>query len=60
MDERPLTVTAAELHEDGCTLQLTIDDMQPTWCMSIRYDLKAENGAPVVGQIHNTVHQLGE
>jgi putative heme-binding domain-containing protein len=58
-DERELRVAAASLSADGCNLTLNLPDIQPTWCMSIEYRLKAADGTPVVGEIDNTIHHLG-
>jgi hypothetical protein len=53
-------VTAAALSSDGKSVTLTIADLQPTWCMEIRYALESPEGAPVAGVIHNTIHRLGD
>ena len=44
----------------GTTLALDIDDLRPTWCMEIKYELRSADGKPVVGVIHNTVHELAD
>ncbi len=59
-DERPLTVSNVELSQDGRTLELNVEDLKPTWCMEIRYDLQSAAGDPIRGRIHNTIHQLPE
>jgi hypothetical protein len=59
-DEKPSPVTGAHLSADGKTIVLAIAGMKPTWCMEIRYVVKAANGQTVEGVIHNTVHRLGE
>jgi hypothetical protein len=59
-DERQLKVRGATLSNDGKTLILEIPEISPTWCMEIKYDLRAADGKPVVGTIHNTIHALGE
>ena len=59
-DEKPAKVTAATLSADGKTVTLEIADMKPTWSMEIKYNIKAPDGAPVQGFLHNTVHRLGE
>ncbi len=58
--ENPAAVTAAKLSPDGKTVTLQIEDLKPTWCMEIKYAIKAANGETVRGTIHNTVHKLGE
>ncbi|MBS0265076.1 MAG: c-type cytochrome [Planctomycetes bacterium] len=59
-NEHPLPVTAATLSEDGLTLSLKIPELQPTWCMEIKYSLRSATGTPVNGVIHNTIHQLDD
>lgn len=59
INEHPLQVTAATLSPDGKTVSLRIPNIQPTWCMEIRYRLKSPDGNPVERVIHNTVHRLG-
>jgi hypothetical protein len=59
-DEHELTIRTAKLSENGKTVTLEIPDIQPTWCMEIKYDLQAENGQPVSGVIHNTIHNLAD
>jgi hypothetical protein len=58
-NEHALKVTAARLAADGRTIELTIPQLAPTWCMEITYDLKSKDGRPVAGKIHNTIHKLG-
>jgi putative heme-binding domain-containing protein len=59
-NEHPLKVTAARLHKDGKTIDLTIPDLKPTWCIEIRYSLRNSEGEPVRGMIHGTIHKLPE
>jgi hypothetical protein len=59
-DEKTLEVAAARLSDDRRTVTLELPELQPTWCMSIDYRLAGATGEPVVGLIHNTIHQLGE
>jgi putative heme-binding domain-containing protein len=58
-DEHELRVASASLSADGRNLVLRQPEIRPTWCMSIEYRLKAADGAPVVGEINNTIHYLG-
>ena len=53
-NERELNVTRAT--SDGQTVRLTIPELEPTWGMEIRYQLKTESGRSVSGTIHNTIH----
>jgi hypothetical protein len=57
-DERRLDVAAARLSEDGRSVELEIPQIQPTWCMEIKYSLRAADGDYVEGKIHNTIHDL--
>jgi putative heme-binding domain-containing protein len=57
-NERPLPVAGASLADDGRTLTLKLPGLAPTRGMEIRYDLRAADGRPVAGTIHNTIHRL--
>lgn len=57
-NERSLKVKSARLELDGHTIWLEIPDIEPTWCMEIRYTLRTKTGELVNGTIHNTVHRL--
>ena len=59
-DEHSIKVVAARLSEDNKTVLLEIPEIKPTWCMEIKYAIKAPGGTKIIGTIHNTVHQLGE
>lgn len=56
-DEKQLAVRGTTLSSDGRTLEIDLSDLQPTWCMEIRYSLKSTDGRLVEGTIHNTIHQ---
>jgi len=57
-NERQLKVTKATL--DGRRLTLEVPEIEPTWCMEIRYQLKTADGKDLSGVIHNTIHNLTE
>jgi len=57
-NERPLQVTAARLEDSGRTVVLELPELRPTWGMEIRWQLKAADGTPIEGRVHNTVHEL--
>jgi hypothetical protein len=59
INEREHKIRAARLSENGRTLALEIGDFVPTPCYELRYDLRARDGAPVAGELHGTIHQLG-
>lgn len=58
--EKRLVVEDAMLSSNGRDVTLRIADLRPTWCMEIGYALRSANGMPVLGNIHNTIHRLGE
>lgn len=57
-DERYLEVRNVSVTDDGHSVFLQVDGLEPTWCMEIAYELKSANGDPVRGVIHNTIHEL--
>lgn len=59
-DEKSLEIRGAKLSADSKTLSLDIADLQPTWCMEIRFALRSATGRPVQGTIHNTIHALAD
>ncbi|HUY87966.1 MAG TPA: DUF6797 domain-containing protein [Pirellulales bacterium] len=56
--EHELAVASASLTPDNRGVFLELRDIAPTWCMAIDYRLKASDGTPAVGQVHNTIHRL--
>lgn len=59
-NEQTLQVSKAELQSDKKTIFLTIPEIQPTWVMEIKYQLKDADGKSWEGLVQNTIHQLGE
>jgi putative heme-binding domain-containing protein len=59
-DEKAAAVKAARLSEDGKTVFLAVADLEPTWCMEIRYSLQSADGKRIDGVLHNTIHHLPE
>ncbi|MCC5939204.1 MAG: c-type cytochrome [Lunatimonas sp.] len=57
---KELSVSKAELMEDGKTLKLYLPEIQPTWVMEIDFTLLNDRGSEVKGLIQNTIHTLGE
>ena len=47
---------SATLSEDGKTVTLKIDNLQPVMQMKIAYNLKAADGAKVQNAIYNTIN----
>lgn len=60
VNETEMTVRRAAPSADGKTITIEIADLQPTWCMEIRYEFRAADGTPVRGVIHNTIHAVAE
>ncbi len=56
--ERNLRVKSAQLSQDGKQVRIELDELEPTWGMSIDFDFRSAAGQPVTGLIHNTIHRL--
>ncbi len=59
-NEKELDIKQVTLHADGRTVTIELPQIQPTWCMEIRYALEGVQGEPIRGVIHNTIHALGD
>ncbi|MDA1049763.1 MAG: c-type cytochrome [Planctomycetota bacterium] len=59
-NEHEVSVSEATPSADGKGVFLSIPDLAPTWCMEIKYSLKGQQGQPIEGSIHNTIHFLGD
>jgi hypothetical protein len=59
-DQKAAKVSAAHVSADGQSVELEIVDLMPTWCMEIKYKIRAANGVAVNGTVHNTIHRLAE
>ena len=55
-----VTVASARLLDDKRTVVLAIPALKPVMQMSVKYSIKAADGAPVTGEIIHTIHALGE
>ena len=53
-----LEVEGAKLLLDGRTIEVSVPDLKPTWCMEIKYSLKTATGKSINNTIHNTIHNL--
>jgi hypothetical protein len=53
-------VTAARLSADGRTVHVIVDGMRPVQQMQIGMNVKAADGAAVVGSVFLTVHETGK
>ncbi len=59
-DEKPLEILSAKFSADSKTIVLDVADLQPTWCMEIKFAFRSATGTPVQGTIHNTIHELAD
>lgn len=57
-DERNSDVHSVRLSADGKQVRIELDELKPTWGMSIDFNFRSAAGQPVTGLIHNTIHQL--
>lgn len=57
-DEHKISVTAATLSNDNRTVNLTIPELAPTWCMEIKCRLKSIDEEDFERVIHNTIHSV--
>jgi hypothetical protein len=53
-----LSIESAQLSSDGKTVTLAIADFQPVMSETIKFNLKAADGAPVAQEILHTVHAI--
>jgi len=54
----PLPITKATLSPDGRTVFLAVDGMRPVMQMKVAYNVDAQDGAEVKGDVHATIHVL--
>ncbi len=59
-DERSLEVERVEVGKDGKSVMIVLPEIEPTWCMEIRYRLRSDHDKAFDGVIHNTIYHLGE
>ncbi|MDA0374763.1 MAG: hypothetical protein O2865_13330 [Planctomycetota bacterium] len=60
IDERPLGITSASLSDDGRTVRLVVEDLEPTMCIEVRVDVDTGTGELLSGVIHGTIHRMPE
>ena len=53
-----LEIKGAKLLADGRTIEVSVPELKPTWCMEIKYSLKTATGKSINNTIHNTIHNL--
>ena len=58
INEHAWGVTQATLAADRKSVFLTIPDLQPTWSMEIKCELRDTHGTSFRRIVHNTIHQL--
>lgn len=54
-----LGVASAKISPDGRTVSIEIPGIKPVMQMRVAWRLKAADGTPLQGEIHNTIHALG-
>jgi hypothetical protein len=59
-NEHALTVTRAQVSDNGRSVTLDVPDLQPTWGMEIVCRLVGKDGTRHERVIHNSIFQLGE
>ncbi len=55
LDERALSITGVTVR-DGRTLELTVPDLAPTPCYSVKWELRTADDAPCRGELHGTLN----
>jgi len=60
VNERVLPIDSLSLSSDGRRVTIRLRELQPTWCMEVKYSFRDKDGASVKGTIHNTIHAIGE
>jgi hypothetical protein len=60
IDEHGLIVIKATLAADQKSVLLNIPNLQPTWSMEIKMNLRGADGTPFTRTLHNTIHRLGD
>jgi len=53
-----LKITSSKVSDDGHTVFLAIEGMQPVHQMKITWDLDSKHGREVRGELHNSIHAL--
>lgn len=57
---RELSIESMRLAGNGKQLTISLPDIEPTWVMEIKYQLKSTDGKKVEGAIQNTIYELGK
>jgi hypothetical protein len=53
-----LEVMQVYLPEDGKSVKLSIDDIEPVDIMTLKFDILDDEGNPMKGTVQNTIHKL--
>lgn len=59
LNEHSVTVAAARLSPDRCTITIEMPDLAPSRGMAITWSLRSPHGSPLTGSLHLTLHALG-
>ncbi|MCH7227105.1 DUF6797 domain-containing protein [Haloferula sp. A504] len=57
-NERSWPVESAKLSEDGRTVSLKIPDLEPTWGMSVKIQVRGADGRPVQREMHQSIFSV--
>jgi mono/diheme cytochrome c family protein len=60
LNEHPVAIESARLSADHRSVTLAIPQLAPTHCMEIAWKLRDATGTNFAGNIHHTIHALGE
>ncbi len=54
-----VNVKSAKLSSDGRTVFIELENVQPVMQMLVKFDVEAESGEAVKGEIHSTINKVG-
>jgi cytochrome c5 len=57
---KELKIESISLTEDGRGIHLHLPEIEPTWVMEIKYELKGKEGTTFEGAVQNTIYELEE
>ncbi len=57
-NEQILPISQVEIQEDGKSVKLFLQDIEPVDVMTVSYELSDENGIPLKGTVQNTILNL--
>jgi hypothetical protein len=54
----PVEIKGIKLSDDGKTVTLQLEKVQPVMQMNIKYNIKAADGSPIKSEIYNTINKV--